>query len=421
MRERLLLIINNEKKINFLIYGFGQSFNLLSPLIISPFIVAMCREEGLGKVGFGFAMALFLILIVDYAFDVKGTKQVSENRNDNATLSSILSVAIFTKLTLFFIALSFSLLAIFFIPFLYQEKNLYLLSLTIVFAQVFNPIWFFQGLEKFKILSLLNIFSKTTYVLLVFNFIRSSDDYILTNFFLGISSLFFNLLGILLLNKKFDIKINIPAFKAVSAIIKNDFTFCISQLFLSARQLSPLVLTGYFLGFTYAGQYKIIEQIITLFRTYIQVFLKFFYPSLCYQVVSNKFSAFIYWKKYTLYNFSLVFLSLVFIFLFSEKILLFFHLNPSSITAILPVFKMSLLISLLMSFSLPLEQFVLVLGKNRKYIATTVFVTVLNILLLLFFINYYQLYAVIISMIVSEILFISLYFNGSFKNLKKVT
>ncbi|MFY0483713.1 oligosaccharide flippase family protein [Flavobacterium sp. PLA-1-15] len=419
MKERLLQIIKNEKKINFLIYGFGQSFNLLSPLIIAPFIVGICREEGLGKVGLGFAMSLFLILLVDYAFDVKGTKQVSENRFDKASLGKILSVAIFTKLSLFSIAFLIALLAIHFIPFLHKEKQLYLLSLTIVFAQVFNPIWFLQGLEKFRTLSILNIFSKTVYVLLVFGFIKESNDYIFSNFFLGVSSLFFNVIGIIIINRKYNIKIKLPSLQAVITIIKTDFTFCMSQLFLSARQLSPLVLTGYFLGFSVAGQYKIIEQVITLFRTYTQVLLKFFYPSLCYKFVSDKFGAFLYWRKYTFFNFLLISLVLIFAYIFAERILLFFNLDSAYLTNLLPVFRLSLIVSLLMSFSLPLEQFVLVLAKTKKYIMITIFVTIVNVLLLLLFINYYELYAVIFAMILSEILFISLYFNGSFKNLKK--
>ena len=74
---------------NFFIYGLGQVFNLISPLIIAPLVIAKCQDSGYGKVGLGFAMALFLILIVDYAFDIKGIKSVSENRHESNVLEQL--------------------------------------------------------------------------------------------------------------------------------------------------------------------------------------------------------------------------------------------------------------------------------------------------------------------------------------------
>jgi O-antigen/teichoic acid export membrane protein len=418
-KEELLSFITNKKKSNFLIYGIGQSFNLLSPLIVAPLIVSVCKESGLGKVGLGFALALFLILIVDYAFDVKGTKQVSENRTNTKVLEVLLSEALFTKILLFFIALAIALLLIFFVPFFSQEKELYFFSLTIVFAQVFNPTWFFQGLEKFKVVSLLNILSKTVYVVMVFSFVHHKNDYVLTNLFLGSSALFFNLIGLFLLNRKYNFHLFVPQNSRIKEIIKSDFTFCVSQLFLSARQLSPLVLTGYFLGFTIAGQYKIMEQIITLFRTYIQVFLKFFYPSLCYKIVDKKHEAYAYWKKYSFYNSILILTALIVLFVFSEQVLLFFKLDKASLPSINQLFRISLIISMLMSVSLALEQWVLVLGKNKDYIRTTIIVTLVNIFIILLFINSYQLYTIVFSLIISEVLFIILYFKSSINNLTK--
>ncbi|NJM80131.1 MAG: hypothetical protein HC854_11900 [Flavobacterium sp.] len=70
----------DESKANFFIYGIGQAFNLVSPIIIAPYLISICGIASFGKIGLGFAFALFLILIVDYAFDIKGIKKVAENR-----------------------------------------------------------------------------------------------------------------------------------------------------------------------------------------------------------------------------------------------------------------------------------------------------------------------------------------------------
>ncbi len=418
MKKRLLLLIKDKKKTNFFIYGIGQAFNLLSPLIVVPYIVLICSVEALGKTGLGFALSLFLILIVDYAFDIKGTKLIAENRENKIELQKILNTAIFTKMALFGFVFILALFLIFFIPFFSQEKTVYLLSLSIVFAQVFNPVWFLQGIEEFSLVSILNIFSKTTYVILIYTLINHKSDYVYVNFFLGSSSFVFNVIGLFFIKNKFDFDIIKPNYIEVKTILIKDFSFCISQLFLSVRQLSPLVLSGYFLGFYIAGQYKIIEQIITLFRTFIQVFLKFFYPSVCYKIIIDEKSGFGFWKRYTGLIFLFIFLSLLIIFVFSQEILSFFHLKVASDSQLNIVFKFSLIVSLLMSISLPLEQLMFITNKNRIYIKITILATIINVVLILLLIKHLYLYGIIISLIVSEIVFITMYFSNSYLPLK---
>jgi O-antigen/teichoic acid export membrane protein len=416
--KALLKSFNSKSKQNFLIYGLGQAFNLLSPLIVAPFVVLVCKVDGFGKVGLGFALALFLILIVDYAFDIKGTKEVSENRLQKEELEKILNRTIFTKIVLFGAALIIALGIIYFIPFFQDEKRLFLFSLSIVFAQVFSPNWFLQGIENFTFFSLVNICAKTTYVILVFSLVNSPEDYVYVNLFLGASTLFFNVFGLVLIKIKYQFKIKYPNFYEVKFILKNDFFFCISQLFLSVRQLSPLILAGFFLGYGTAGLYKVMEQIITLVRTFIQVFLKFFFPRLCYIVMEDTAEGLHFWKRYTLINAVLLSFFLALIFIFSEQVLGFFNISEKLIQPLNAVFKLSLVVSLLMSLSLPLEQLMFVFNNNKTYIRVTIIVTIVNLTLIMQLINTFQLYGIITALIISEILFIGFYYKISIYNFK---
>jgi len=420
IKKKINSLIKDKTKSNFFIYGLGQSFNLLSPLLIAPLVVAVCGIEGFGKVGLGFALALFLILIVDYSFDVKGTKQVAENRENKYELENILFLAIFTKIILFVFASIIAILLVIFIPFFSQEKHLFLISLLIVFAQIFNPVWFLQGIENFKLVSIVNICSKTLYVLLVFLLIIEKTDYIWVNFYLGFSALIFNLLGLTIIIKKLKLKLYFPKKEEFVDVLKNDFTFCISQLFLSARQLSPLILTGYFLGYSFAGQYKVMEQVITLFRTFNQVYLKFFYPKVCYKFILDKANGLSFWKKYSRLNNVLVFAGLLLIFIFSREILTFFHLSEEVVNQINVIYRVSLLVSFMLSISLPLEQLMFISNQTKSYIRITIFVTSVNIILLLLLTKKYQLTGIVLTLIVAELLFILLYYFNCFLKINRI-
>lgn len=420
VKEKIRELFNDKNKQNFFIYGIGQVFNLLSPLIVAPIVILKCLDSGYAKVGLGFAMALFLILIVDYAFDIKATKSASENRNDSKVLEKILSTTIFTKIFLFTTVFCFATTLILLVPFFHQEKSLLFLSLTIVLAQVFNPIWFLQGIENFKTISIVNIASKVTYVSLILLFVSQPDDYILVNLFLGISSFIFNLAGLIYIKRKYHFKIITPSFLEIKTILVADFTFCISQLFLSARQLSPFLLVSYFLGFSIAGQYRVIEQIVNLFRTFSQVFLKFFYAQACYKFIVDVNAGWKYWKKYTLMNVALISIGVLFLMSCSTFVLHYFNLTQESINELDFLFKIGLIISFLMSFSLPLEQLMFIQDKSKVYIKIAIFATIVNIVLILVLIKRFELLGIISTLIISELIFITFYFYNAFLHTKKI-
>lgn len=409
-------LINKVSK-NFIFYGTGQAFNLLSPLLIVPYVISASGIANFGKTGLSFGLSLFLILIVDYAFDIKGTKLVSESRENIKGIQQSLFTIIYTKIILVFIAFLLLLLLIYSIPLLRDEKTLFLFSFSIVIAQVFNPQWFFQGIEDFKTSGLINILSKILYVILVFSLIKNTEDYNYVNFYLGMSSLLFNLFGIFIIQNRFKFNFQKPNFFEIKKILKTDFFFCVSQLFLSLRQLSPLFIVSSFLGFSVAGQYKVVEQIISLFRTFNQVYLKYFFPRLCFKIKESKNEALSFWKKYVLLLLVFVLFFCLLLFIFSLHIITFFNISKT----INDLFRFSLILPVLMVFSLALEQTMFTNNNNKNYIRITIFVTIINIITLLFLASILNLNGVVISIIVAELFFIFLYFKNSILLKKEIT
>ncbi|MEL1246020.1 oligosaccharide flippase family protein [Flavobacterium sp. DGU11] len=419
--EKLSSLLKNKKTQNFFIYGVGQAFNLISPLLVIPYIVAVCGEEGLGKTGLGFALSLFLILIVDYAFDVKGTKQASEMRDDRQQLEKLFINTIAIKCLLFLAVVAIFLALVFFVPFFQDEKPLFALSLSIVLAQVFTPHWFLQGTEQYTAASIINICSKGFYLLLVYSFVANNGDYIYVNLFLGGSSLVFNIVGLAYIMNRYSFKIAVPVVSEVTAILKGDFSFCISQLFLSARQLLPIVLVSYCLGYYTAGQYKIIEQVITSSRTFIQVFLRYFYPLVCYKAAEDLKAGFRFWKRYSTSDFLIVLAAMSVIALMPEQLLYFFNASEESVNELTPPLFLVLLVPPLMAASTALEQLMMIANRNKEYIRIVISVTIISIVSMFSILGKFGIIGLIATFIAAELLFISLYFKNSYLHLSHKT
>ena len=179
-------VFTKKKITDFLIYGLGQVINIVSPLFVMPFLLYKCDEDGLGKVGVGFSLALILNGIIDYGSYIKGVQEISINRDDHAVLEKRFKSIYLSKLILTVLVFLLLTFLIFTVPFFSRDKTLFFFSFLIVVGQFINPQWFFQGVENFKWISIVNVISKTIYILLVLLLINQKSDYVYANLFFGI-------------------------------------------------------------------------------------------------------------------------------------------------------------------------------------------------------------------------------------------
>jgi len=412
-------IFNRKKITDFLIYGFGQFINLASPLLVMPFIIIMCGEEGLGKIGVGFSFALILSGIIDYGSYINGVKEISINRNNKSILEKKLKAIYLSKLILIITVFIVVAVLIFFIPFLAKDKNLFFFSLTIVIGQFINPQWFFQGVENYKWISAVNVISKVLYVALVFLFVKNESDYVYVNLFFGCSAILGNGIGLIWLINSYSFNFSNFSMADAIAIIREEFTFSISQFFLSIYQFSPIILISYIGGDFMAGQFRIIDQIITIFKTYLNMFFYFVYANVCYELNSNFKKGMKVWKQYNGYNFIVLFILLSMFFIFSDAILLYFKIDNQSIATMSVFFRVGLIVPLLVAISQPLRQLMFAFNENRIYINITIIFTILNIVALYFLTKSYGLFGAFSSIIIIELATIVSYLHVLKNRLKK--
>jgi O-antigen/teichoic acid export membrane protein len=206
----------------------------------------------------------------------------------------------------------------------------------------------------------------------------------------------------------------------IREVLKQDFSLCLSQLFLSIKQISPIFIISFLFGYYITGQYKLIDQLISFFRSLTQVFLKFFYPKLCLEMIDDKKFALNFWKKYTFFLFSIVLLLLILILFFSKDVLLFFNVKSNNIYPLIYAFQASLLIPLLLVLVTALEQLMFIVQENKTYLKTIFYITFFNIFTILVFTQYWPLYGVIGAIILSEILFIIFYYYLAYKKVKSL-
>ena len=393
---------NQQQLKNLITYGFGQGFNLITPLLVIPYIVAICGEEGYGKIGVGMALAFFIMVFVDYGSEIVGVKDVAVNRENQPELERIFITTYTAKLLLLGLMLALASIVFCFIPYFSEEKTLFFLSLTMVVGQYINPTWFLQGVENFKWITILNILSKVIYLIGIFLFINKAEDYIYSNLIWGIGMIVAYGITWLYIVLHHSFSFSKVKKSEVIQMIKDNFSLFSSQIFVSLQMYSPIVLISFFGGNAMAGQYKIIDQIIVIFKTYILLFFNFVYPRVCYLLEKSKEEALNFWKLYNGLNLIFIVLSMMGIMFFSVEIVSYF--NPKEITNISNLLKIAIFIPILQGITIPFKQLVLGSNKQREYVKVTMIITIISLIIIVVITPIYHVLGVLIALIATEII-----------------
>ncbi|RKS01091.1 MULTISPECIES: oligosaccharide flippase family protein [unclassified Flavobacterium] len=410
MLKFLKTYISNHKPLsNLITYGFGQGFNLITPLLVIPYIVSICGEEGYGKIGVGMALAFFIMVFVDYGSEIVGVKEVAINRENQPELERIFVVTYLTKLILLIAMLVLVSIIFYFFPYFNQEKTLFFFSLSMVVGQYINPTWFLQGIENFKWITILNILSKVIYLIGVFLFINKAEDYVYSNLLWGIGMII--AYGITWFYIVFHHSFSFSNVKKTEVIqmIKENFSIFSSQIFVSLQMYSPIVLISFFGGNVMAGQYKIIDQIIVIFKTYILLFFNFVYPRVCYLLEKSTEEALRFWKLYNGLNLLFIVVSMIGIMFFSVEIVSYF--NPKEITSISNLLKIATIIPILQSITIPMKQLVLGSNKQSEYVKFTMIITIISLIIIVLITPIYHVLGVLIALIATEIITSFIFFK----------
>lgn len=414
-QNRFAYLKKSKQFTNLLIYGFGQGFNLITPLLVIPYIVSICGEEGYGKIGVGMALAFFIMVFVDYGSEIVGVKSVAVNRENKAELERIFITTYTAKLFLLILILLIVSVLFYCIPYFNKEKPLFFFSLSMVVGQYINPTWFLQGIENFKWITLLNILSKVIYLVGVFVFIKIPGDYVYSNLIWGFGMIIAYGITWLYIFLHYSFSFKKTEKREVVKMIKENFSIFSSQIFVSLQMYSPIVLISFFGGNALAGQYKIIDQIIVIFKTYILLFFNFVYPRICYLLDKSLQEALRFWKIYNGLNLLFIIISMIGICIFSVQIVSYF--NPKEITTISSLLRIAIFIPILQGITIPLKQLVLGSDRQFEYVKITMFTTIISLMIIVLITPIYHVLGVIIALIITECMTSFIFFKTIKNNL----
>ncbi len=166
-----------------------QGANAFLPLLVFPYVLGAVGSEHYAQIVVAEAIVIFLMIIVLYSFEIDGVIRVASAAQSESTesLALLFGRVLQARLWLFvFLAPVFLLACYLFRP---DLLLLVVAWMLVPLGCVFQPTWFFQGLQANTPLAVIVLSSRALAVTAVFCGVSGPEDYLLPPLIIGISYL----------------------------------------------------------------------------------------------------------------------------------------------------------------------------------------------------------------------------------------
>jgi len=131
----------------------GQALGLVAPLITVPYLARVLGPAGWGPVLTAQALANWLIVVLEFAFDLSGTRAVARSRAaaTGESMLDIVQAVQSAKLLLVLITVPVGLAITQLVPMLRGSPALIIGALAYAVFRGLSPLWYFQGIERVRV------------------------------------------------------------------------------------------------------------------------------------------------------------------------------------------------------------------------------------------------------------------------------
>ena len=340
--------------------GLSSLIGLLAPLIVLPHIINTIGLTYYGISAVAFTVSIFLSLVVDFGFNISCVNKLSKTKENK---SAIISNVIYAKALIFLLLIVLAIISYLILFDSKIEQRVYLTSLIIPLASVFNMSWALQGLQRIKAWSIIQSIGFLIYVVATFLLINSPDDVLFVNLAYGIGFLFSGFFSIIYLTTRHKVFLSRFKIRAVLEEIRDSYHFFLSNILSYATLFFLGPLTGAIISYEAAGIYSILEKIYQLMRKPLSIYQTLMLPKISEILDFDRFRALSLIRQTYPFVVLLILIQSAVIFFYKEEVITLFTLeNVELLSRLLSISFAGIIMTLINS---PLALLLMALDKKR--------------------------------------------------------
>jgi O-antigen/teichoic acid export membrane protein len=317
-----------------------QFANYLAPLLVLPYLSRILGIESFGMLMISLSLCSIGFLITDYGFNLSASYWIAKHRNSIKQVSRYIGATYLIKIFIFScFCIALLLYGLWGETGLASDSVMLFLISGVVLSQTYQPLWFFQGIEKMTNVTIYMVASKLTYLLFVLTFVKGEQDKYLVLTGLCFSNLLATAIALWAIYHE-GYRIAKPGKMLVKYAFKTSTGFFISRTAVSLYTSASTFIVGNYSGLQQAAMYSSAEKLYMAGQSMTSPVSQALYPYLA----RTKDKKILF--KYILFTMPVIIIGCFFVGLFAPFFLHLFYGNGFDAAApILRVFLVCMIVT----------------------------------------------------------------------------
>jgi PST family polysaccharide transporter len=405
-KEDFKTILNNFFSLTLL-----KVLTYILPLITFPYLIRVLGVEKFGLIMFAQATMYYFEIVVDFGFNLSATREVALNAKKVNKLNEIISAVFSIKCFLLIISFLILFIVLSIFDRFTDDYLIYYYSFLKVIAITFFPVWFFQGIEKMKYVTYINIVSKSIYTVLIFVFIQTESDYLLVPLINGFGFFIGSLLALYYVFKHFKHVFVFNSFAIIKQHFIDSSMFFLSRVSVSLYTSSNTFVLGLVASNLTVGYYAIAEKLYMVIRQLYQPIVQVIYPYI------SKSKNLVFFKKLYPVVVLLNFIGVYILWVFAPELI--YLVSKEYFLESIKVFRILLVVSCIVVPSILIGYpFLAALGFKNEANYSTIIGSLFHLVILgiLYFSNLINMYNIVYLLLATESIVLLYRYYAVYKN-----
>lgn len=259
------LILANKIIIeNYFFMTILQLLNSMFYFLIYPYLIKTLGLETYGLYVFSMSIVNYFMSIVSFGFDYPAVNEISQNPNDEKIKSHTLSCVFTAKIYLEIISFAIFGLLLLFIPSILENWTIYLVLFFNTFVSILFPNWYFQGIQKMRIVTYIQLFFKILSLPFIFIYVLNSNDLLMFVYIITLSNVFGGVVAFLMIRYVDKLKICWMPWNEIKKWYVDALPFFWSNAGAMIKQQSISVIIGSLFSMSDVALYDLAYKIISI-------------------------------------------------------------------------------------------------------------------------------------------------------------
>lgn len=374
---------------------------VLSFLLV-PYMLRTLGPANYGAIVFMQSIVSYFNLFIDFGFNLTAPRDLAQSEKN--AIPSIFSAYIWAKIILWLGVSVIFILGIVIIRYFtgYDfDFILFVAVYTSVLGNVLFPIWFFQGIQQMRYITIINLIGRFFTIGCIFILVKSSADYVKAAFFLSCTPLLAGVLSVLFIAAHFPGILQKPDFDKIRDVIYRSRQIFISNLAVNLYTGTDIVILGILTNNTIVGYYSGADKLIACVKRGIWAINEAIYPYISRKFQESYEKAVIFLKKQFMVYTCLGILGGLCI-LFLSPYVVPWLLGDKYIPSIVPLQILSFVPFIVSISNIFGYETMLPLGMENAYSRILLAASVLNLIIIGPLIYFYSANGVSIAVVITE-------------------